>query len=258
MFLKAASTRSLRRHRLREILLLILRTLAIAFIVLAFARPVIRLMPTAAGKHALSVVIVIDNSYSTRAVVEGRTVIDRIRESAQRLITICPDEAGIGLVTGCGTSEVILALGSPREKLKQRLDELQPTYFSGDIRDGLALAYQMLQEKSEGDRVIFIVSDGSRHNWDGFTKEDIPYYAQDVRVVVIQAGGETQNLAMRDVVLSPGGSMRTVKLTACVSNPDLRVRGERQLTLKAGNSIVARGFAGGDDEIIQKNFFIRI
>jgi len=242
---------------LREILLVILRTLAIVFVVLAFARPVIRLMPAAAGKHALSVVLVVDNSYSTHAVIEGRTVIDRIRESAQRLITICPDEAGIGLVTGGGTSEVILSLGSPREKFKQKLDELQPTYFSGDIRDGLALAYQMLQEKNEADRVILVVSDGSRHNWDGFTKEDIPYYTPEVRVVVIQAGEETQNLAMRDVVLSPGGSMRTVKLNAYVSNPGLRLRGERQLTLRAGDSIIARGFAGGDDEIIQKDFFIQ-
>ncbi len=257
MFLKTASTRSLRRHRLREILLLVLRTLAIAFIVLAFARPVMRLMPPRAGKHALSVVLVVDNSYSTRAVVEGRTVMDRIIESAQRLIEMCPDESELGLVTGGGTSEVILALGSPREKLNQRLDELQATYFSGDIKDGLALAYQMLQEKSEADRVILVVSDGCRHNWDGFTKEDIPYYTQDVRVVVIQPCGELENLAMRDVVLSPGGSVRTVKLTACVSNTGLRVRGERQLTLRAANSIIARGFAGGNDEIIQKDFFIQ-
>ncbi len=70
-----------RRLKLRNLLLLILRTALILFLVLAAARPV---SPIGAGRsHSpTAVAFVIDNSLSSGAVVEGRRVLDLIREAA--------------------------------------------------------------------------------------------------------------------------------------------------------------------------------
>ncbi len=74
-----------RRLKLRNLLLLMLRTAIILFLVLAAARPV---SPLAGGQShpPTAVAFVIDNSLSSEAVVEGRRMLDVIREAAREAL----------------------------------------------------------------------------------------------------------------------------------------------------------------------------
>jgi len=89
-YLRDAERQSARRLRLRHLLLLILRTALVAVIVLAAARPI---LPTGGGGgsgtgsgavHApTALAVVLDNSLSASAVVDGRPVLDRLKALAR-------------------------------------------------------------------------------------------------------------------------------------------------------------------------------
>lgn len=83
-YLVEAEQRHSRQLRLRNLLLLILRTLLIAALALAAARPVVP--APFGGAHAPSaVVVVLDNSPSSGAVVAGRPVLDRLVAAARAI-----------------------------------------------------------------------------------------------------------------------------------------------------------------------------
>jgi len=81
-YLIEADERDSRRLRLRNLLLLLLRTMLIALLALAASRPVV---PTAFGRaHAPSaVVLILDNSLSSGVVVDGRPRLDALRDAAR-------------------------------------------------------------------------------------------------------------------------------------------------------------------------------
>jgi hypothetical protein len=90
-YLQRAERESAARLRLRQLLLLALRVLAVILIAAAAARP---FLPVGgAGHHPTSVVIVLDNSLSTGAVVGDRRVLDHLKAAALATIAASgPDD----------------------------------------------------------------------------------------------------------------------------------------------------------------------
>ncbi|KPJ96280.1 MAG: hypothetical protein AMS18_01055, partial [Gemmatimonas sp. SG8_17] len=85
-YLTATEREHSRRLKLRNLLLLLLRTLVIVFLVLAAARPILRL---ASGRsHPPSaIVLVVDNSLSSGAVVQGRQMLQLIGDAAREALS---------------------------------------------------------------------------------------------------------------------------------------------------------------------------
>lgn len=84
-YLRETERKHSRRLRLRNLLIMLLRTLAIALIALAASRPVARV--DVGGGHApTAVTIVLDNSLSSGAIVDGRRVLDALVERARSVI----------------------------------------------------------------------------------------------------------------------------------------------------------------------------
>ncbi len=88
-FLKELQKSQMRRLKLRQILLLILRTLVIASLVLAFARPALR--GTAFGgigtQAKTTVVLMLDDSFSMAAMEEKGSLINQAKASALEILT---------------------------------------------------------------------------------------------------------------------------------------------------------------------------
>src|ERR1700746_2058414 len=85
-YLSEAERQSARRLKLRHLLLLLLRTALIALIVLAAARPLVPApapVRGAAVHQRTALVVILDNSLSSGAVVDGRPVLDRLRAAAR-------------------------------------------------------------------------------------------------------------------------------------------------------------------------------
>ncbi|MGH7460398.1 MAG: BatA domain-containing protein, partial [Longimicrobiales bacterium] len=79
-YLRRAEREHARRIKLRQLLLLALRVLAVLLLALAAARPFLR---AGGSAHApAAVVLVLDNSASSGAVVNERRVLDGLKERA--------------------------------------------------------------------------------------------------------------------------------------------------------------------------------
>ena len=84
-FLKAVEEQHSSREKLRDLLILFSRILAIVFLVLAFARPYLSPGSAEAGATGRQVNIYIDNSYSMEAVSKEGSLLDEAKRKAKEL-----------------------------------------------------------------------------------------------------------------------------------------------------------------------------
>jgi hypothetical protein len=145
-YLRRAERERATRLRLRQVLLLALRVLAILLLAGAAARPF--LLTGGRGHHPTAVVIILDNSLSSGAVVEGRRVLDQLRDAA--LVTL--GEAGpddrFWLIRAGEPWEPALA-GGP-ELLAAALAELEPAATLSDLPAQLQRAASILAAEGGG------------------------------------------------------------------------------------------------------------
>lgn len=160
-FLHELQQTRVRRLRLQQILLLILRTLIIVFAVLSFARPTVPgKLPLLAAAQRTSVVVLVDNSASMEA-SDGRG--QRWTQAQQAVRSIIE-----GLQDGDEIVVVPMAGLDRRQEsaftrtfavAKESLDKLRPTDDRADVVRALSVADGLLQEAVHAHREIFIVSD---------------------------------------------------------------------------------------------------
>jgi len=135
-YLEDTARRHQRRFRLQHLLLLLVRMALIAALVLAASGP--SLSGGRAGSHApAALVLIVDNSLSAAAIVDGAPVLEELRTAAQRILS----RAGTG-----DRIWLVAADGLPRTgelaTLRDAVDQLVPL----PLRLDLGLAIQSGQE----------------------------------------------------------------------------------------------------------------
>jgi len=150
-------------HRLRTWLVLAARTLLVAALVLAFARPIVRhpVAPTVPG-DAKRVVLAIDASMSMRAVRQGVTLLARAKGQAADVLRGLPAGSAAAVVfIGARPHAVLPALSRNLSALHEGLAAFDATFENGDPAAALALAERMLEGQGE----IYVFSDFQRTNF---------------------------------------------------------------------------------------------
>jgi hypothetical protein len=144
-YLRRAERESARRIRLRQVLLLLLRATAMVLVALAASRPFIR---AAGAAHApTAVALVLDNSMSTAAVVDGRRVLDDLKERALEMLDRAgPDDRFWLLRTG--SAEPALAGDAAATALRVR--ETEPGAAAPDMAIRLVHAAALLSAGADG------------------------------------------------------------------------------------------------------------
>ncbi len=155
-YLTEAERRSARRLRLRHVLLLLLRTALIAALALAAARP---LVPARAGgaHQTTALVVILDNSPSAGAVVEGRAVLDRLRVVARASLGGAAPGDRLWLMLADG----VLRSGS-REGLVAAVDSATPGERRLDLVDAVTRAARLVEAEPLPGREVHVVSDLQR------------------------------------------------------------------------------------------------
>jgi hypothetical protein len=151
-------------HRLRTIILLTVRTLAVLALVLLFARPFLKPTGGAAGSEAARrAVIVLDASLSMRAVQQGVPLFARAQAEAAEVLRglDAGSEAAVVLV-GATPRPLLPALSRNLPALHDELVKTQPTHELGDPAAALLLAQKMLG----GAGTIYVLSDFQQSNWE--------------------------------------------------------------------------------------------
>jgi hypothetical protein len=150
-------------HRLRTIILLAVRCLAVLVLVLLFTRPFLKPAGAAANlETAKRVVLIVDASLSMRAAQRGVPLFARAQAEAADVLRSLESgsEAAVVLV-GATPRPLLPALSRNLPALHEELVKAQPTYEVGDQSAALALAGKMLGAHG----IIYVFSDFQESNW---------------------------------------------------------------------------------------------
>ena len=172
--------------RWRQILLLILRLLALFFLILAFLKPVIPAeLAAPVGGHR-AVVIVLDTSLSMSATNGGVSAMTRASGQAMALLDdLRYGDAANVILCGGAMRPVLPKLSGDFGTLRQAVRSAVPTFERGNPSAAAVLAASELADAASPNRQIIIASDFQKTEW---TPEIIAQIPADVRLVLLEAG----------------------------------------------------------------------
>jgi len=145
-YLRRAEKESARRIRIRQLLLMLLRILAMLLIAFAAARPFVRL--GGVGHAPTAVVLIIDNSLSSSAVMGDRRVIDDIKERALDMLGDAAPDDRFWLLRAGNAGEPALAGDAASTMTLVR--ETEPAATASDIGAAIEHARALLAAGAEG------------------------------------------------------------------------------------------------------------
>lgn len=194
--------KQMRRLRIREILLLIIRTLIIAFIALALARPALKgSFGSGVNAHTTtSVVIVLDDSFSMGYEGPDGTVFGRAREKARELITLLneSDDANLIYTSQPDTPEFDVPTHN-FALLSDKITAKEVSSVAGDLVTGLNTAAQLITESINLNKEIYLITDLQKAGWDTVGTA-LPEFFDKDRFFIIDVGyNQTENLFVDQV-----------------------------------------------------------
>jgi hypothetical protein len=157
-YLARAEREHSRTLRIRNLLLMLLRVLAILALAIAAARPVARLL--GAGHAPTAIAIVIDNSLSSGAVVNGHPLLDEFKGMARDVLGSATSADRIWLVTIDGRVR-----GGNAATLRDEVNRLEPIAGAGDPVGALGRAAGVVRSSGLEARQIALLTDGQRTEW---------------------------------------------------------------------------------------------
>lgn len=210
-FILRTLQKNARRVQLRDLILMILRTLAIILAALALARPTI----TGTGFSALGLgggvqaVIVLDDGLSMQARDVNDARFERARTSAKEILASLPSGSAATVVYASDVAVAEVAEPtSDMAYLEQALDKAEAGEGGSGMDAGLRLAWDIL-EPTTGAREIYLVSDLQASGWpaaDERAWRDLIGRLEGVaglRVVVVDVGADdTGNVAVEQVLFA--------------------------------------------------------
>ena len=165
-FLKLLQRQKMRRVRLRQLLLLLLRTLIVLSVVLAFARPVLKGIFSAglSARARTSAVLLLDNSYSMGVNTPRGRIFDRAKRRAAEVIELLKDgdEAWIHVVSDVPTFKQYT---QDFASLMGMIEDFDLSYRTTRIRSALVSATEVLAQSKNANREVYLITDMRRNGW---------------------------------------------------------------------------------------------
>ena len=172
-FLKSLQKKKMKKVKIRQILLLIIRTAVLLLAVMAFARPVSKIQEQGAidAHTKTSVVILIDNSVATSYLSEKGMILDEIKLKTEQILNYLKegDEAVI-IATAGNLAASNTAFTQNFTQLKALTKEITYRNARSNINDALYWANKALESARNVNREIYILTPFFSS---GFTDEKI-------------------------------------------------------------------------------------
>lgn len=167
MFLKVLKKDTMRRLKVRQILLLILRTLIVFFIVLAFTRPALqgRLSRGLGANVRTAAALLLDVSYSMGLRTERGTVMDLAKERASAVLDVLRTGDEVFLIPFGDRPRVPERPTSDFEAVRKGLEEMEVSSEGTNVEAALQAALRVLAGSSKPNREIYLITDRARNGW---------------------------------------------------------------------------------------------
>lgn len=198
------------RHRLRDFLVLTLRTVAILLIALAVARPKFADQPMVSqdGVGDSSRVVILDVSQSMAAVEGGIKRIERARSTAQGYLRYRPGLRVNLVLAGAKPRAVFEQLSQNFEVLSDELARADSLAERLDINSAIETAAELLAPytgDSEKQLEVVVVSDFQRSNWASADFSLLPGQTK-IQLESATTEGQKPNLGLLDATVRAIGA----------------------------------------------------
>ncbi len=257
MFLRRVSKKTIRYQKFRDLLLLLLRVLALALIALAFTRPY-RDLPAAsaaAARAGTTHVLLLDNSLSMS--YSGRWA--RAREAAAAIINQVSGDDRIALLEFSDRTLVRMPPARDKALLKEEIEKrIEPTDRSTRYIPALKAAEKTALDSGAGRRVIHLISDFQKNGWQAGEEELSLAPGSEIDPVNV-GSKEFSNLAIGDVQITEvaEGSEGGMKVRFSVINFGNEDRKGSKVTLSLdGRGIMERRADIPRGEILPLEFLL--
>mgnify|MGYP006274247377 CR=1 FL=1 len=255
-----------RRLRLEDLLLLLLRCLAILLVALALARPTGRNLDFL-GEPGAGMAVILDGSLSMTQEVGGRSRFSRGVDHVRSIL---------GTANAGNPVSVLLMGESPRvllrnaayqpERTNPVLEELKPLPETANLGASLEEAAALLERMRAPNKELYIVTDAQKRDWTQLSDKStqlLESLADEHRVFILPVRDDaSENLAVTDLKVRSGALRRgeIVRLNARIRNAGQGPRAAVQVLLEqqgrtAAQSVVNRIPAGA---AVSVPFFLRL
>jgi len=225
-FLSEVNQSEIRRLRIKQWLLLLLRTLAIAAIALAMSRPALRGSVGFAGGAATSVAVLVDRSGSMGASAgggaRGATLLDEARRVVEDLLGSLGPQDEILLVPYDRTPQPVTPRpSSDLSRVRAAIQGIAAGSATTDHESALALAARSLGESRALNRELFWISDFQRTG--------------------LGAAGKTERGSPPDRLVPPNGPWNEARVFVIPMNPASRANATTSDALLAPGDVETSG-----------------
>ena len=200
-FIQMSHQTNVQRHKLKQMLLLLMRILIVLLLGFAFARPYFAADPVAntqqtGGKR--NVVIVLDTSYSMQyadtfatAKKEALNILDSLDTADAACFILSSDKA-----------RVVAPLGSEFSHIRTAINGAEVTHETTDYLDALQTADEILQPLLIGQKQIYLVADMQKKGWESVIETD--KLSPGVTIAFVDVRAENpRNLAITGLSVPP-------------------------------------------------------
>ncbi|MDX1429598.1 MAG: BatA domain-containing protein, partial [Rhodothermales bacterium] len=162
VFLKELQQTTMQRVRIKQWLLLLLRTLAIAALVLAFARPALEgsIAGAIGGDAESAVAVVVDNSMSMTLRDENGVLFEQARDLARELVGLMRAGDQLAVFKTVGASEATAPVWfKTRQAVLDFIDSTEPAFGRSDLAASIRQAREYVDASGFVNREVFVISD---------------------------------------------------------------------------------------------------
>ena len=185
-FIQMSHQTNVRRHKLKRLLLLLMRILMLALLGVAFARPFFAAAPVITQKVGgkRNAIIILDTSYS----MQYEEVFQNAKEEGIKILDGLDSTDAACLILSSDNARVVAPLGSDFSHLRTALNTAEATYKPTDYLDALQTADETLQSIPIGQKQIYLIGDMQKRGWENFIETD--KLSSDVQIEFVKIGVE--------------------------------------------------------------------
>lgn len=165
-FIKELEHETIRKLKIRQWLLLFLRTLAIILLVLAFSRPVKvgYFPPWAAGDRNTKMVIILDNSASMSAIYDGESLLDRSKNNIVQILRAVEGKINLEIYQTTPLKNLFSGEMISTDEIDIVLTRIKPNFREDDLWTSINFVLNEVTFKgrastTEANQEFFIFSD---------------------------------------------------------------------------------------------------
>jgi len=199
-FLKILQPKKLRRIQLKQILLMVIRSLIILFLILGFSRPVCQPTASITRSNAGSVMsFIVDRSLS----IKRNGMLEDLKKNLHTAIDIMkPNDRATFMLTQ-GNRQMADYLLYNKNSLKKMADDIDISFFKGNVVNKIFESMEFLDKQKELNKEIYIFTDLQSSEWKT-EKDSSLFNSWNGNIFIIPLLGENSNIAVTQNSIKSG------------------------------------------------------